>query len=117
MFLVAMLTVTIHYCVAFRFMGSYNWGYKSPDMAYKCSYPTYNPTYTAHEPSSRDVHFRPRAGRGICSRGKLGDVEMSRHLQGSCCFFGGCRSERLYMGGCQNYGAFLGPYYSTAPNI
>ena len=84
-----MLTVTIHYCVAFRFMGSYNWGYKSPDMAYKCSYPTYNPTYTAHEPSSRDVHFRPRAGRGICSRGKLGDVQMSRHLQGSCCFFWG----------------------------
>ena len=21
------------------------------------------------------------------------------------------------MGGCQNYGPFLGPYYSTAPNI
>ena len=23
----------------------------------------------------------------------------------------------LYMGGCQNYGPFLGPYYNTAPNI
>ena len=22
-----------------------------------------------------------------------------------------------YMGGCQNYGPFLGPYYNTAPNI
>ena len=22
-----------------------------------------------------------------------------------------------YMGGCQNHGAFLGPYYNTAPNI
>ena len=22
-----------------------------------------------------------------------------------------------YMGGCQNYGPFLDPYYSTAPNI
>ena len=23
----------------------------------------------------------------------------------------------IYMGGCQNYGPFLGPYYNTAPNI
>ena len=23
----------------------------------------------------------------------------------------------IYMGGCQNYGAFLGPYYNTAPII
>ena len=23
----------------------------------------------------------------------------------------------IYMGGCQNYGPFLDPYYSTAPNI
>ena len=23
----------------------------------------------------------------------------------------------LYMGGCQNYGSFLGPYYNTAPII
>ena len=22
-----------------------------------------------------------------------------------------------YMGGCQNYGPFLGPHYNTAPNI
>ena len=22
-----------------------------------------------------------------------------------------------YMGGCQNYGPFLDPYYNTAPNI
>ena len=24
---------------------------------------------------------------------------------------------RGYMGGCQNYGPFFGPYYNTAPNI
>ena len=23
----------------------------------------------------------------------------------------------FYMGGCQNYGPFLDPYYNTAPNI
>ena len=23
----------------------------------------------------------------------------------------------IYMGGCQNYGPFLDPYYNTAPNI
>ena len=23
----------------------------------------------------------------------------------------------MYMGGCQNYGPFLDPYYNTAPNI
>ena len=25
--------------------------------------------------------------------------------------------EWIHLGGCQNYGPFLGPYYSTAPNI
>ena len=24
---------------------------------------------------------------------------------------------RVYVGGCQNYGPFWGPYYNTAPNI
>ena len=28
-----------------RFMGSYKWGYKSPNMGYNYSYPTYNPSY------------------------------------------------------------------------
>ena len=28
-----------------RFRGSYKWGYKSPNMACKFRYPTYNPTY------------------------------------------------------------------------
>ena len=23
----------------------------------------------------------------------------------------------IHMGGCQNYGPFLGPYYDTAPSI
>ena len=31
--------------LTWRFMGSYKWGYKSPNMGYKYSYPTYNPTY------------------------------------------------------------------------
>ena len=26
-------------------MGSYKWGHKSPNMGYKYSYPTHNPTY------------------------------------------------------------------------
>ena len=25
--------------------------------------------------------------------------------------------EIVYVGGCQNYGPFLAPYYNTAPNI
>ena len=28
-----------------RFMGSYKWSYKSLDLGYAYSYPTYNPTY------------------------------------------------------------------------
>ena len=28
-----------------RFMGSYNWGYKSPNMGYTYGYPTYNPNF------------------------------------------------------------------------
>ena len=38
--------------VTWRFMGSYKWGYQSPNMDYRCGYPTYyNPTYkTTHEP-------------------------------------------------------------------
>ena len=27
-------------------MGSYKWGYKSPNMGYQYSYPTYNLTYS-----------------------------------------------------------------------
>ena len=26
-------------------MDSYKWGYKSPNLGYNYSYPTYNPTY------------------------------------------------------------------------
>ena len=33
-----------------RFMGSYKWGYKSPNMGYTYSYPTYNPTYNYPKP-------------------------------------------------------------------
>ena len=28
-----------------KFMGSYKWGYKYPNMGYNYSYPTSNPTY------------------------------------------------------------------------
>ena len=30
--------------LTWRFMGSYKWGYKSRNMGYNYSYPTYNPT-------------------------------------------------------------------------
>ena len=33
-------------------MGSYKWGYKSPNLGYNYSYPTYSPTQTTHEPPS-----------------------------------------------------------------
>ena len=29
----------------------------------------------------------------------------------------GCVYIYIHMGGCQNYGPFLDPHYSTAPNI
>ena len=33
-------------------------------------------------------------------------------------YHGNCDTgDDVDMGGCQNYGPFLGPYYSTAPNI
>ena len=35
-----------------RFMGSYKWGYKSPNMGYNYGYPNYNPLITTHEPPS-----------------------------------------------------------------
>ena len=35
-------------------------------------------------------------------------------LYGGCCYD---LKFRVYMGGCQNYGPFLDPYYNTAPNI
>ena len=33
------------YQLAWRFMGSSKWGYKSPNMGYKYRYTTYNPAY------------------------------------------------------------------------
>ena len=34
-------------------MGSYKWGFESPNMGNKYSYPTYSPTFlTTHEPQS-----------------------------------------------------------------
>ena len=35
------------------FVGSYKWGFKSPNMGHKYGYPTYNPLITTHEPPSR----------------------------------------------------------------
>ena len=29
--------------LTWRFMGGYKWSYKSPNMGFKYSYPTYNP--------------------------------------------------------------------------
>ena len=31
--------------LTWRFMRSYKWGYRAPNMSYKYSYPTYNPNY------------------------------------------------------------------------
>ena len=37
-------------------MGSYKWSYKSLNMVYNYSYPTYKPTYkTTHEPPSMNT--------------------------------------------------------------
>ena len=41
----------------------------------------------------------------------------SRHDSGPEWYLYECRCKSCYMGGCQNYGPFLGPYYNTAPNI
>ena len=42
--------------VTWRFMGSEKWGYTSPSIGYKCSYPTYRTLLiTTHEPPSRDL--------------------------------------------------------------
>ena len=39
------VTCAPHANPTWRFMGSYKYGYKSPNRAYNYSYPTYNPTY------------------------------------------------------------------------
>ena len=36
-------------------MGSYKWGYKSPNMGYKYSYPNYNPIFSL--PINLQVEF------------------------------------------------------------
>ena len=33
------------YSYTWRLMDSHKWGFKSPNMGYKHSYPTYHPTY------------------------------------------------------------------------
>ena len=38
--------------LTWRFMGSYTWGYMSPNRSYNV-YATYNPLIIAHEPPSR----------------------------------------------------------------
>ena len=53
----------------------------------------------------------------------MGDGKSEFHLQEELLL--GVLNHRLlnlviaqvYMGGCQNYGPFLGPYYNTAPDI
>ena len=44
-------------CPTWRFMGSYKRGYKSPNIGYRYSYPTYNPihSYPCNEPPSTVV--------------------------------------------------------------
>ena len=40
-------------------MGSYKWGYKSPIMGYKYSYPTYDPTYNYPKPYNYPTPYNP----------------------------------------------------------
>ena len=56
-------------------------------------------------------HHRHRHGHAIVSVTPLPQPPPLRQLQKQFC--SGCS----YIGGCQNYGPFLGPYYNTAPNI
>ena len=54
-------------------MGSYKWGYKSPNMGYKYSYPTSNPILiTTHEPPNTESHAPVR--RALMSRRYLGKI-------------------------------------------
>ena len=54
-------------------------------------------------------HSLPRASKfGLC-------VGMKAHGIAKCNLPGGKCED--HMGGCQNYGPFLDPYYNTAPNI
>ena len=50
-----------------RFIGSYTWGYKSPNMGYKYSYPTNNPTYhyPYPEPEPLKEPFYKDLGRNL----------------------------------------------------
>ena len=50
-----------------------------------------------------------RAGFGDFGRGMRSEYT---HISIYICVY-----IYIYMGGCQNYGPFLGPYYNTAPNI
>ena len=46
----------------------------------------------------------------------LVDMTVARRPQTDI-FTGQVTGTTLHMGGCQNYGPFLGPYCNTAPNI
>ena len=54
-------------------MGSYKWGYKSPNMSYIYSYPNHNPPpITTHEPPSTvSVDLGRDGGAGAQGRGHL----------------------------------------------
>ena len=47
-------------------MGSYKWGYKSPNIGYKHGYPTHNPTCEAHEPPSKRLAGSGSRASGLC---------------------------------------------------
>ena len=42
---------------------------------------------------------------------------LNLHSQAPVLLHGSCSTLANNMGGCQNYGPFLGPSYNTAPNI
>ena len=90
--------------------------FESP-FGYGILQPEYDLYLYIHTPSLTWFNYRkilPKSGRGL--QGWFSET-LESMLQSAS----GVRDDigyyRGYMGGCQNYGPFLGPYYNTAPNI
>ena len=60
-------------CPTWRFMGSYKWGYKSPNMGYTIVILLITPLTTTHEPPSMEGVDPPRS-LGSRVYGRVGDV-------------------------------------------
>ena len=60
--------------------------------------------------SNRDTGVPPRVIQGCVGVGLYNKRAVGSTTQK-------LRAHYSHMGGCQNYGPFLDPYYNTAPNI